>query len=199
MLVLRTYFHNHVACIITLTLRVGLSPHIICVCECRSLLVLYFCCSYDENQNDIHTADGAVDPRPNFHRHYATLVLALSMSILPFLPATNAFFYVGFVVAERVLYVPSMGFCLLVAEAAYQIYKRVKYEVSGDTANTSLQLPTTCICSFCPKPSRLVLTRSKHGHVTVRFTLGTISTILCNISIASQSYSILVQLGSLKR
>ena len=99
-------------------------------------------------------ADGAVDPRPNLHRHYATLVLALSMTILPFLPATNAFFYVGFVVAERVLYVPSMGFCLLVAEAAYQIYKRAKYEVSSDTANTSLQLST--ICSCCPKPSILV-------------------------------------------
>ena len=32
---------------------------------------------------------------------------------LPFLPATNLFFYVGFVVAERVLYIPSAGFCLL--------------------------------------------------------------------------------------
>lgn len=35
--------------------------------------------------------------------------------ILPFLPASNLFFPVGFVVAERVLYMPSMGFCLLVA------------------------------------------------------------------------------------
>ena len=30
-----------------------------------------------------------------------------------FLPATNLLFYVGFVVAERVLYIPSIGFCLL--------------------------------------------------------------------------------------
>lgn len=35
--------------------------------------------------------------------------------VLPFLPASNLFFPVGFVVAERVLYIPSMGFCLLVA------------------------------------------------------------------------------------
>lgn len=35
--------------------------------------------------------------------------------ILPFLPASNLFFPVGFVVAERVLYMPSMGFCLIVA------------------------------------------------------------------------------------
>lgn len=34
---------------------------------------------------------------------------------LPFLPASNLFFPVGFVVAERVLYMPSMGYCLLVA------------------------------------------------------------------------------------
>ncbi len=40
-------------------------------------------------------------------------VMALSLLILPFLPATNLFFYVGFVVAERVLYMPSIGFCLL--------------------------------------------------------------------------------------
>ena len=40
-------------------------------------------------------------------------VLSLSIMILSFLPATNAFFYVGFVVAERVLYIPSIGFSML--------------------------------------------------------------------------------------
>jgi len=34
--------------------------------------------------------------------------------VIPFLPASNLFFRVGFVVAERILYVPSMGFCILV-------------------------------------------------------------------------------------
>lgn len=43
------------------------------------------------------------------------LVLSLALMIFPFLLATNLFFYVGFVIAERVLYIPSMGFCLLVA------------------------------------------------------------------------------------
>lgn len=36
------------------------------------------------------------------------------MMILPFLPASNLFFPVGFVIAERVLYAPSMGFCMLI-------------------------------------------------------------------------------------
>ncbi|ETE69453.1 Transmembrane and TPR repeat-containing protein 3, partial [Ophiophagus hannah] len=40
---------------------------------------------------------------------------ALCLIVLPFIPASNLFFPVGFVVAERVLYVPSMGFCMLVA------------------------------------------------------------------------------------
>ncbi|XP_017781119.1 PREDICTED: transmembrane and TPR repeat-containing protein CG4050-like [Nicrophorus vespilloides] len=42
------------------------------------------------------------------------IIMSLALLILPFLPASNLFFPVGFVVAERVLYMPSMGFCLLV-------------------------------------------------------------------------------------
>lgn len=43
--------------------------------------------------------------------------IAIVLLVLPFLPATNLLFYVGFVVAERCLYIPSMGFCLLIAVA----------------------------------------------------------------------------------
>ncbi|KAG8148266.1 putative Transmembrane and tetratricopeptide repeat containing 3 protein [Naja naja] len=43
---------------------------------------------------------------------------ALCLIVLPFIPASNLFFPVGFVVAERVLYVPSMGFCMLYPEKA---------------------------------------------------------------------------------
>ena len=42
-------------------------------------------------------------------------LFALSLMVFPYLPASNLFFPVGFVVAERVLYLPSMGLCLLVA------------------------------------------------------------------------------------
>jgi len=45
----------------------------------------------------------------------SVIALSLSLIILPFLPATNLFFYVGFVVAERLLYLPSLGYCLLLA------------------------------------------------------------------------------------
>ena len=46
--------------------------------------------------------------------NYERVTLSLAFLVLPFIPATNLFFYVGFVVAERILYIPSVGFCLLV-------------------------------------------------------------------------------------
>jgi Tfp pilus assembly protein PilF len=49
------------------------------------------------------------------HPNGPALAVALSLTILPFLPATNLFFYVGFVLAERVLYIPSLGYVLLLA------------------------------------------------------------------------------------
>ena len=48
-------------------------------------------------------------------RRAKTVLFALCLMVFPFLPASNLFFPVGFVVAERVLYLPSMGFSLLVA------------------------------------------------------------------------------------
>jgi hypothetical protein len=43
-----------------------------------------------------------------------TRMMAISLMILPFLPASNLFLKVGFVIAERTLLLPSAGFCLLV-------------------------------------------------------------------------------------
>jgi tetratricopeptide (TPR) repeat protein len=43
------------------------------------------------------------------------ILMSLALMALPFMPASNLFFPVGFVIAERVLYMPSMGFCMLVA------------------------------------------------------------------------------------
>ena len=41
------------------------------------------------------------------------VMISLAFLIIPFLPASNLFFYVGFVIAERILYLPSIGYCLL--------------------------------------------------------------------------------------
>ena len=47
------------------------------------------------------------------------LRFSMALTLVPFLPAANVFFYVGTVLAERLLYIPSMGFCLY---AGYVLY-----------------------------------------------------------------------------
>uniref|UniRef100_A0A8C1B6Y9 dolichyl-phosphate-mannose--protein mannosyltransferase n=1 Tax=Cyprinus carpio carpio TaxID=630221 RepID=A0A8C1B6Y9_CYPCA len=44
-----------------------------------------------------------------------TLTFGLVLLVIPFLPASNLFFRVGFVIAERVLYLSSAGYCLILA------------------------------------------------------------------------------------
>ena len=47
--------------------------------------------------------------------------MSLAATVVPFLPASNLFFRVGFVIAERVLYLPSVGFCLLIVIGLRQL------------------------------------------------------------------------------
>ncbi|XP_067670556.1 protein O-mannosyl-transferase TMTC4-like [Haliotis asinina] len=49
------------------------------------------------------------------------LITSLAMLCVPFLPASNMFFRVGFVIAERILYLSCAGFCMLVVLGARQI------------------------------------------------------------------------------
>ncbi|XP_061083229.1 protein O-mannosyl-transferase TMTC4 isoform X1 [Conger conger] len=46
-----------------------------------------------------------------------TLALGLVLLVVPFLPACNLFFRVGFVIAERVLYLSCAGYCLILTYA----------------------------------------------------------------------------------
>ncbi|XP_055946198.1 protein O-mannosyl-transferase Tmtc3-like [Argiope bruennichi] len=53
-----------------------------------------------------------------------TIIMSLSLAVVPFLPASNLFFPVGFVIAERILYIPSMGICMLVTQGCTMLYER---------------------------------------------------------------------------
>lgn len=74
-------------------------------------------------QNGTKTHDESRTPLPTTEN---VVAFSLGLLIIPFLPATNLFFYVGFVIAERVLYIPSMGFCLLVAVGVRSLYVRLR-------------------------------------------------------------------------
>uniref|UniRef100_A0A3P9KN59 dolichyl-phosphate-mannose--protein mannosyltransferase n=1 Tax=Oryzias latipes TaxID=8090 RepID=A0A3P9KN59_ORYLA len=69
---------------------------------------------HNESRTSLPTTENAV-------------VFSLGLLAIPFLPATNLFFYVGFVIAERVLYIPSMGFCLLVAAGLRSVHIRLRH------------------------------------------------------------------------
>lgn len=56
-------------------------------------------------------------------RRASSLLTILGFLVFPFLPASNLFFYVGFVIAERILYLPSVGACLGVAAAISQAHR----------------------------------------------------------------------------
>ncbi|KAH8271113.1 hypothetical protein KR018_012409, partial [Drosophila ironensis] len=61
-----------------------------------------------------HSTSYSLEGMSAANRHAFVLLMSCSFLALPFLPASNLLFYVGFVVAERLLYLPSVGFCLLV-------------------------------------------------------------------------------------
>ncbi|KAH8035825.1 hypothetical protein HPB51_008896 [Rhipicephalus microplus] len=65
-------------------------------------------CSYNNNER--------------LRGHSLRLLVPLLLTVLPFLPASNLFVTVGFVVAERVLYIPSIGVTLLVAEGMSRLH-----------------------------------------------------------------------------
>lgn len=67
----------------------------------------------------------------------AVILIALALIALPFLPATNIFFYVGFVVAERILYLPSVGYCLLVAVGFSKLIATIDQQSSSSSSSTS--------------------------------------------------------------
>ncbi|CAD6993214.1 transmembrane and TPR repeat-containing protein CG5038 [Ceratitis capitata] len=50
-----------------------------------------------------------------------TPIFGIGLMVIPFIPASGII-KVGFVIAERVLYVPSIGFCFLVAQALSYVY-----------------------------------------------------------------------------
>jgi hypothetical protein len=44
-----------------------------------------------------------------------TLMMGMAWVVIPFLPAANVFFYPGTFVGERLLYMPSIGYCIITA------------------------------------------------------------------------------------
>lgn len=95
--------------------------------------------SYDWSMDAVPRIESVADPRnaatalfyavlaavarSAIHRKRTAVAVATAVSVASYVPASNALFYVGFVVAERVLYIPSVGYCLLVGCSASALAK----------------------------------------------------------------------------
>jgi tetratricopeptide (TPR) repeat protein len=66
------------------------------------------------------------------------LLISLAFIVFPFLPASNLFFPVGFVIAERILYMPSFGYCMLFGYGWALIYDKI-----SDNNNNSFKGKTS--------------------------------------------------------
>ncbi|KAH7639783.1 transmembrane and tpr repeat-containing protein 1-like [Dermatophagoides farinae] len=56
-----------------------------------------------------------------------TLFISIIMTIIPYLPASNLFITVGFVIAERLLYVPSIGFIFVICYGIRQLRRQYNH------------------------------------------------------------------------
>ena len=74
-----------------------------------------------------------------FNQRFLVASLGVLAMVISFLPASNLFFYVGFVIAERVLFLPSMGFCIFLAA----VVDWCSYKSSVDTDSGISNLGTT--------------------------------------------------------
>uniref|UniRef100_A0A182QU00 Uncharacterized protein n=1 Tax=Anopheles farauti TaxID=69004 RepID=A0A182QU00_9DIPT len=77
-------------------------------------------------RTQLHRVARLIDGRADTaeHQRHVPVVLGFLLLVLPFLPATNLVVTVGFVVAERVLYIPSMGCLILVVYGAQRLWER---------------------------------------------------------------------------
>ena len=96
-------------------------------------------------------------------RHKKTILFAISLVVFPFIPASNLFFPVGFVVAERVLYLPSMGFCMLVGYGAWCMIQRMN---KSAVTKCLLTLAITYLIAIHSLKT-LVRNRSWHSSFTI--------------------------------
>lgn len=110
------------------------------VCHVNFLDLHSLSCRNTNNNNSMNAYSTCVCSlslkRATIHRNRKMLssscaiLLSFAFLILPFLPATNILFYVGFVVAERVLYLPSAGLCLLIGLAGAKFWNYRQFRTS---------------------------------------------------------------------
>ncbi|XP_063969709.1 protein O-mannosyl-transferase TMTC1-like isoform X1 [Lytechinus pictus] len=74
------------------------------------------------------------------------LACGLLFLAVPFLPASNLLIKVGFVVAERILYIPSLGFCILVCYGIFKMAACLTSRSSRAFLSIATLIMVLCFC-----------------------------------------------------
>ncbi|KAJ6225510.1 hypothetical protein RDWZM_004055 [Blomia tropicalis] len=95
------------------------------------------------------TMEQCKEMKPNVYSSSHAMFVSILFIILPYLPASNLFLTVGFVVAERLLYIPSIGFLCLICAGIEQMKQashcRSKWQTWLERAVRLCQLVFTCL------------------------------------------------------
>ena len=78
------------------------------------------------------------------------MLLGMALMIVPFVPSSNLFFPVGFLWAERVLFTPSAGFCILMAV----VFHKARGVVGVGTNWKRALLPAILLCLYAGRTLR---------------------------------------------
>lgn len=114
-------------------------------------------CRYANNNNGPVAECHCLKKKPSTPKGLpvpSSLLTILGFLVLPFLPASNLFFYVGFVIAERIMYLPSIGACLGVAAAISASYKLARRKTATKTARAILAITGILLCCMAAKTMR---------------------------------------------
>lgn len=65
------------------------------------------------------------------------IITSFTWMLLPFLLTSNLVVYVGFVIAERTLYLPSFGYCLLLVQVLYHVIYNITMLINPESQNDS--------------------------------------------------------------
>uniref|UniRef100_K1REQ6 dolichyl-phosphate-mannose--protein mannosyltransferase n=1 Tax=Magallana gigas TaxID=29159 RepID=K1REQ6_MAGGI len=116
------------------------------------------------------------------------LTMALALLIVPFLPASNLFFRVGFVIAERVLYLSTAGFCILVVMGICKLQQKFTSMAKHPSIQRSNEWKTemalfTAGAKTCPLNAK------------VHYNIGKLNSDLGNIEKAISKYRLAISLN----
>ncbi|KAK9874622.1 hypothetical protein WA026_005451, partial [Henosepilachna vigintioctopunctata] len=117
--------------------QMGSVPLITSIYDTRNVITcLFFILSLFLLMKSISDFDG---------QRHLPVTLGIALMVFPFLPATNIFVTVGFVVAERVLYIPSLGCILLVIYGLQMLWTVYSKHRQTILCFVILLLTTSCL------------------------------------------------------